>query len=587
MVETTDEKNFLWTQQDDIMPFPLDYPLDDLDRLWNQSRGRIATYITKYSIFQDFYMWMRYANSKMPNHETYKEKGVPAELEPFFRSYFTEISSFRGRTKENNIPEFENLFCKKLHEDAIQLEREYDLTNKVSDDNGADSTQLHEHGKIQKPKDLYWYRRLYENTGFQEAISSSYWEGEYNYRAELIRELSLKLPLEMQVAQLQKVIASMDTQIASMLYIINGENKNKAANQKHSFLATFPQEVIEKLRDRVTTSNEPSGRVSYKVRNFTIATEVCGESKEKPLKKFFEDIRSNKNTKSTRDAVRPYYLQDVCKIPEQSEFQRVCIQLQKYIDTYVDDKKTQEEQERYIIRRCKVYYEPFFNLCATPIGHLQPGYDRSAGAEIVIDELISALYSDFYRKYNHEINTICSINQDVERYCSHMKKWIEAAESSGRPREDIVSGCTQQYFNIIRSMCNDNILEKPTILESELSQADISGLSQAILEQCKNACYEFKRSECEWMNEETIQKWWIRYNEICFGSDKSIPLAGTCKEDVQLYNALFICRVRAECHSTQIITSKVYAILVEHLQKRKGGMHHTSHRKRNPKQAAE
>ena len=136
-------------------------------------------------------------------------------------------------------------------------------------------------------------------------------------------------------------------------------------------------------------------------------------------------------------------------------------------------------------------------------------------------------------------------------------------------------------------MCNDYILEKPTILESRLTQADIVELSQTIVEQCKNACYEFNRSECEWMNEETIQKWWIRYNEICFGSDKSIPLAGTCKEDVQLYTALFICRVRAECHSTQKTTSKVYAILVEHLQKRKGGMHNASHRKRRLKQAAE
>ena len=383
MAETTDETSFLWTQQGDIMPFPLDYPLDDLDMLWNQNRGRIATYITKYGVFQDFYMWMRYANGKQPIHDTYKEKGVPAELEPFFHSYFTEICTFKGRTDENKIPEFENLFCKKLHEDAIQLERKYDLPNKVSDDDDADSAQLHGHGKIQKPNDLYWYRRLYENTGFQETISASYWEMEYNYRAELIRELSLQLPLEMQVAQLQKVIASMDTQIASMLYIINGENKNKATNKKHSFLATFPQEVIGKLRDRVMKSNGSSGRVGYKVHDFTIATEVCGEAKEKSLKKFFEDIRSNKNTKSTRDAVRPYYLQDVCKIPEQSEFQRVCIQLQKYIDTYVDDKKTQEEQEKYIIRRCKVYYEPFFNLCATPIGHLQPGYDRSSGAEIV------------------------------------------------------------------------------------------------------------------------------------------------------------------------------------------------------------
>ena len=585
MAETTDGKNFVWTQQGDVMPFPLDYPLDDLDELWNQNRGRIATYITKYDVFQDFYMWMRYANGKMPNNDTYKEKAVPAELEPFFYSYFTEICTFSGRTNEKKVPEFENLFGKKLHEDAMRLEREYNLQDNVSDD--ADSPQLHGHGKIQKPNDLYWYRRLYENLGFQEIVSASYWEREYNYRTELIRELSLQLPLEMQVAQLQKVIASMDTQIAAMLYIINGEKKNKVTNKKHSFLATFPQELIGKLRKRVTRTDGTARRVGYEVHDFTIATEVCGEEEEKSLKKFFEDIRSNTNTKATRKAIRPYYLQNVCKIPEQSEFQKVCIQLQKYIDTYVDDKKTQEEQESYIIRRCKVYYDPFFSLCATPIGHLQPALDRSAGAEIVIDELISALYSDFYRKYMYEINAICNINRDVEQYCSSVKKWIEAEEESGRVGE-AVNRCTQLYFNIIRSLCSDHILENPSILESRLSEANIAGLAQTIVEQCKNACYEFNRSECEWMNEETIQKWWMRYNEICFGADTSIiPYAGTCKEDIQLYTALFICRVRAECHTTQVTTSKVYSIFVEHLQRRNGGMHNASHRKNSFKQAVE
>lgn len=587
MSEKTDEKYFVWKQRSDVMPFPMDYPLDDLDKLWNQNRGRIAKYITKYGVFQDFYMWMRYANGKKLNEETYKEKGVPAELEPFFHSYFTEICSFRGRTNKNKIPEFENLFCKKLHEDAMRLEHEYDLSNKASNDDDGASAQLPEHGTIQKPNDLYWYRRLYENIGFQENISASYWEREYDYRAELLRELSLQLPLEMQVAQLQKLIASMDAQIASMLYLIFGEKKNKATNKKTSFLATFPQELIGQLRNRVVKSNEAANRVGYRVHDFTIATEVCGETMEKSLEKYFDDIRSNTNTKATREAVRPYYLQDICKIPEQSEFQKVCIQLRKYIDTYVDYEKTQEERECYIVRRCKVYYEPFFSLSATPIGHLQPGYDRSTGAEIVIDELISALYSDFYRKYNHEINTICNINRDVERYCNIINKWADEAEQGGRAKEDIVSHCTQRYFSVIRSMCNDHILENPSILESRLSPKDIAVLSQTIVEQCKSACYEFNRSECEWMNEDTLQKWWMRYNEICFGSDQSIPLAGTSKEDIHLYTALFICRVRAECRITQATTSKVYSIFVEHLRKRKGGMHNASHQKRNPKQAAE
>jgi hypothetical protein len=368
---------------------------------------------------------------------------------------------------------------------------------------------------------------------------------------------------------------------------VDGEQGNKVTNKKNLFLTTFPQELIGKLRDRVVKSNKAAGRAGYRVHDFTIATEVCGETMEKSLEKYCDDIRSNANTKATREAVRPYYLQDVCKIPEQSEFQKVCIQLQKYIDTYVDYEKTQEERECYIVRRCKVYYEPFFSLSATPIGHLQPGYDRSAGAEIVIDELISSLYSDFYVKYSHEISSICNLNRDMEQYCSSINKWAEETEKGGWSRADIVRSCTQRYFNIIRSMCSEHILENPSILESRLSNADIAGLSQTIVEQCKAAYYEFKQPECEWMNEETIRKWWMRYNDICFGTDKTIPLAGTSKEDIQLYTALFFCRVRAECHITQATTSKVYSIFVEHLHKRKGGMHNAPHRKNSSKQAAE
>ena len=406
-MKKNDEKGtFSCVQHGDTTPFPLDYTAKEVEHKWRIHRDHIRSYILYSPSFVGFYRWMRYVNADDVVDEKYEHRGIPVELEPFFHAYLDEYMKGDWNSDESKLQEFEHEFCKKLHKEACALEQKVCREEKhVDSTNGASANKRDSNVA---PNALYWYRRLYENTGFQETISASYWEREYNYRAELIRELSLKLPLEMQVAQLQKVIASMDTQIASMLYIINGENKNKATNQNHSFLATFPQEVIGKLRDRVTKANGPSGRVGYNVHNFTIATEVCGETKEKSLEKFFDDIRSNKNTKSTRDAVRPYYLQDVCKIPEQSEFQRVCIQLQKYIDTYVDDKKTQEEQERYIIRRCKVYYEPFFYLSATPVGHLQPGYDRSAGAEIVIDELISSLYSDFYRKYNHEINTTTS-----------------------------------------------------------------------------------------------------------------------------------------------------------------------------------
>lgn len=585
-MKKNDEKGtFLWVQHGDKMPFPLDYTAEEVEQKWRISRDLIRPYLLNSSLFADFYRWMRYANAIGNEEDKFIHKGIPIELEPFFHRYLDEYVKTDRSSDESALQEFEHELCKMLHREACALEQKTCQEEKrVGSANGESVNKL---DLDFAPNELYWYRRLYENKAFQGAVSLSYWEQEYAYRCELLRELSLQLPLEMQVAQLQKVMASMDTQIAYMLYMINGEQGNKVTNKKNLFLTTFPQELIGKLRDRVVKSNKAAGRAGYRVHDFTIATEVCGETMEKSLEKYCDDIRSNANTKATREAVRPYYLQDVCKIPEQSEFQKVCIQLQKYIDTYVDYEKTQEERECYIVRRCKVYYEPFFSLSATPIGHLQPGYDRSTGAEIVIDELISALYSDFYRKYNHEINTICNINRDVERYCNIINKWADEAEQGGRAKEDIVSHCTQRYFSVIRSMCNDHILENPSILESRLSPKDIAVLSQTIVEQCKSACYEFNRSECEWMNEDTLQKWWMRYNEICFGSDQSIPLAGTSKEDIHLYTALFICRVRAECRITQATTSKVYSIFVEHLRKRKGGMHNASHQKRNPKQAAE
>ena len=135
--EAQEKKTFEWTSFGDSVPFALDYSAKELQERWKISRGFITAFITKFPSFEDFFLRMCYTEGAMIKGDTYKMKGVPAEVEPFFRFYIEEAQKnqwyfIKGKENfpltidEENLAEFEKFFCRELYKKAT--EAEYDQT---------------------------------------------------------------------------------------------------------------------------------------------------------------------------------------------------------------------------------------------------------------------------------------------------------------------------------------------------------------------------------------------------------------------------------------------------------------------------
>lgn len=597
-----EKKEFVWRSYSDTMPFPLDYSMADLKKLWKVNREDITAYTADSPLFQYFYLWMRYTKGVGVEKEEYTRKGIPSELEPFFHIYFDEVrkapwhiyvdkNKYPLRIDGENLLKFEQFLCEKLHNMAAKKEAErYVLKKKIEQEKSAEKQEpflqaSEEKVLAEKPDDLYWYRRLYENQAFQKAVSLSYWEKEYNYRCDLLRELSVQLPHEVQIQQLQKAIINMDTQIAAMLHIIEREKASNAQQRKQGgFLETYPIELIDKLRTRVDDCDAENVRVGYHMKNFEISTVICDIPKTEKLEKYFENIKSFNKAKATQEAIRPYYLHNVCKVPEKSKFQVVCEALQIYLDFYANINMKDEELRDYVVLRCKMYYQNFFGFMGAYTGALQPGVDPSAGIYLVIEELISSIYTTFYFQHINVITFVSMCNRDLQNQINLRRKQVAENIDAGFSVEHVNKKYFEWYSSMVKSLCSGYLVKEPKILDKELSQEEINEISHEMEIGCKDAYEAFGGSAYDWMNKTYFKKLWNRYNALYSTFDNTIDPAGTCEEDIQLCTALLMYRVWKECIATVNATLGSFNALKKHLIQRKGGSHNATHQEGNVKQ---
>ena len=569
-MKKNDEKGtFSWVQHEDKVPFPLDYTALEVEQKWRINRTHIRPYILNSPLFADFYRWMRYANATGNVEDKFEHKGIPIELEPFFHRYLDEYMKGDWNTDESALQEFEHEFCKILHKEACALEQKTCQEEKCFDSgNGA---SVNGRDLDAAPNELYWYRRLYENKAFQGSISLSYWEQEYAYRCELLRDLSLQMPRTIQIQQLQHAIISMDAQIATMLHIIKRDNlKDTPKAGQNDFFRTFPREFINKLRDRDESSVNKSGRVAYKVKNSNVSAEICGEQVHDSMENFFKRLRSGGQTDAIRKAVRPVYLRQVCTIPEKTVFQRECEKLQEYLNQYVDESFKPENAQSYIIWRCKMYFGPLLGFSAAYTGAIQPGIDLSHGSNQVIDEIILSIYNVFYFQYLEEITYVCRANQNVEKYRDEQMGWINNRIHTGEEKSCVYESYRFRFSKMIRTLC-DGVFQ--TVIDAEeqkLSQEKIEEVSVQMEKQCKDLYYSFGGQAYEWMNKTNFIKSWHRYNKTATSNLDDVPIS-LHQEDIHLCAALLMCKIWDEFNRTKCAAFASYKELVSYLHSRKGG----------------
>lgn len=575
--------DFIWKTTESELTFPMDFTLQGLEAYWKELDTqneivwkhcqKITDVIADNEDLEDFYLWMRYANPKGKSLKMDTVKGVPSELEPFFRIYMKELYRYDAEEKAKNkntrgkkdIPKwttqpskkykFERALCKSLYSQAVNYEKEQA-----------------EESATEGLNELFWYRRLFENEAFQDAVSSSFWEQEYDYRCKALRELSLQLSQEEQISQLKHAIIHMDTQIASMLYLINKSNTTKGTrSKKKSLLKTFPKELIEKIRTRRPDKSKKDGLVEYLLHNFEVTTTINGKEQTKTLQAYVDDLKTNQNIKDLRKAIRPYYLKDACNVPEKPGFQQKCEELETYIDTYIDDNRTEKELRDYIIKRCVAYYEPFFKYRITQPNVLQSGYNQKTGADMVIDEIVAPLYTEFYWDFHEQINYICMVNQDIDASFESIKKWLDEKKQEGNKKEELYKEGIRWHRHILQTLGKRCFSEDPEVFDGTISQPTIDSLVCQLLCQCEDAYYTFGKEKPDWVNEASIRKMWSRHNEIINISDDFYRPVQSCREEIQLYAALLICNVRRESQHTCNVAESTYKLLSEYIRKRKGG----------------
>lgn len=574
---------FPWKTTESEMTFPMDFTLEELNKYWIEidtqndivwkSRDKITKHIADNDAFNDFYLWMRYAKPQGKTLGIDTVKGVPSELEPFFRIYMKELYRYDAEEKakhknlrgKKDIPDwkdqpikkykFERELCQNLYTRAVNYEKEQHQNLKTDDLN-----------------ELYWYRRLFENEAFQDAVSSSFWEQEYNYRCKALRELSLQLSQEEQISQLKHAIIHMDTQIASMLYLINKSNTAKDIRpKKKSLLKTFPKELIEKVRTRKPDKTKKDGLVEYHLHNFEATATINGNEQTKTFQAYVDDIKTSHNIIDIRKRIRPYYLMDACKVPEKSEFQQKCEELVRYIETYVDENRTEKDLQKYIIKRCEVYYAPLFDYTYIQPNILLAGYNQGTGADIVIDEIIAPMYTEFYWEFCKQIQYICAVNQDVPNSTETIKKYYEEKIQEGTPKEDVYNEGINLHVEILKTLGKKCFSEDEAIFDDLLSQSTMESLTSQLLRQCKDAYDTFGKELPDWVNENAIKKMWLRHNGILDVSSGSYCIMQSREEEIHLYAALLICAARRESWNAYCVAEKTYSMLSNFIKQRKGG----------------
>lgn len=121
---------FDWINTTDVPPLPTDYSTSYLEGKWGIHHEKIGDNITKHPLFDYFYQWMRYVSPDATHKDPYLKRGIPAELEPFFHEYITEVQSqeIPCDSLENDqevLKNFDKYFSLHLHRKAVTAEAEY------------------------------------------------------------------------------------------------------------------------------------------------------------------------------------------------------------------------------------------------------------------------------------------------------------------------------------------------------------------------------------------------------------------------------------------------------------------------------
>lgn len=539
------DNTFTYSATDQAPPFPLDYTTGELMEKWDVSWDNLIKRMFKHPQFLDFFLWLKYdektlkkekerkkqgktqAAKKNPKNQPYN--GLPPELEPFMRLYMKAYASKKTGNSSVDFTQFIPDFCIFLHELAMNAEHKAECTpNGAESDTGKGSTD--DSPEVSTPDDRYWYRLLYKNEGFQEAIINSYWKKEYDSRTKTAKELFLKMPYDFQIQALMQNICYLDTQIAAMLQTIE-QNKEHipASNRTSSFLKTFPTELLSSLRPKVPATKD-SERATFSIKNFTIHKPAATQDKD--LLSYLKEIVDDQNPEVVKKETRPYYLQEICQIPDAPPFLTECLRLQKYLDSSTNNNSNWDDVEIYVYTKSRELYQAALRF--DPFPATTPSNFRNDHIGSMLDQLIFNMYNNFMGMYGQDFDflrywlnfrlsdqnisnlspTIIPNDKDASKQfleCYNMGLNLIYSISGKTLRIPVLSW--KDYQSRLLNLVAPDICRDYYVFLEPLSDMAIANLSAQLKKACLEA-YTFMNLEApDWISESIFTTAWQHYSQ--------------------------------------------------------------------------
>lgn len=572
MEEKKTPPTFSWIGRGDVTPLPTDYSPTYLEGKWKINNDTIAAYTTKHPDFDYFYQWMRYLFPDNTKSESFVHRGIPAELEPFFHEYINQAIS-------------QNINPNSLHLDSKSL-KDFDKNLALHLHRMAtDAEQNHEESESSVDSGLYWYRRLYNNPYFKKSVSTDYWDQEYDWRCQAIKELSQSLPQEEQIGLLKDMISTLDIKI-SYIFLRRKQIKEDYARRKASsskkitpktkktFLHSFPIQLIDALRRATHKSNQssPNSRKYYSIPNAQIEIE---NSKIKTLEHAFS-LMPNKLDEASREHVRSVYLDQVCTTPPKSIFQQACVDLQEYLDMYTTTPDEVQKYKQYIQTYCLRYYCGVWSYSPP----LKDGYTTVPRNKPALERFLDNIIGSYCRTYSDRANIVARtiipvyLNNPIEQCKERYQSYVSKNFADGHLRSDIPLRAGAYRINKdIQDLWIDGYLPPRTMQNNVFSNKDIENICSFMEKHCSPAHELLAGSKLPWATKETFRKAWERFYQTQLDFSPSAVPAYCDVLDIYLVYSLIVLRTFVSYKETLTMTTELFDCFTEYINKKNSRSH--------------
>lgn len=539
------DEYFKYKAQTSRYSFPLDYPVDHIAKKWEVDRRTVKEYIVGNPLFSQFYQHMRYDGeyTKQGNERHKVYNGIPVELEYFFEELFNYVFNNRlNEFKNGNVPEsLEENFCLELYKKATNAE------------------------KFETQDNLYLFRRLYDNTVFQETLLKEYWN-EFRKRCERLEDLTRKLDGDAQIEKLRSILGTLDIEIAVQAHRV--ANLQQEHKKNASFLGTFPSELLDELRGRkIILSHLLDETAKFELPNLTVNHPMLDM---KTLKAAFEDVVSRKNGASevVEDA-RNVYMEYIRGLSTKTPFQSQCEALQLYLSDFrkpLDIEKAKEEIQTI----STTFYGSIVRGEPIAVGVYYDGFakNRNNGEKqrFIIDEA-TYLYSQFAHDYKDYLGYLGPTDWDKDGKNLRLKQTIDWAymNTFEKERGSFYQNRTDWYLSSVETLWEPKCFGEFALF-CENFDAESNLLSEKMAMLCKNTYDLFNTEIPYWADSLYIEYGWKRYREIKKDKKKMVYTAGVHYSDINLIRALFTCKLYTDFRKT-------CSLVLEHIQYLHGNLY--------------